>query len=68
MQMGRNQAGVNRVTALCSKQKTVLNLTQNNSANKKPILLELEIVLLKKLASEYQLFLLKDSADLMRKQ
>jgi hypothetical protein len=66
--MGRNQAGVNRVTALCSKQKTVLNLTQNNSANKKPILLELEIVLLKKLASEYQLFLLKDSADLMRKQ
>ena len=66
--MGRNQAGVNRVTALCSKQKTVLNLTQNNSANKKPILLELEIVLLKKLASKYQLFLLKDSADLMRKQ
>lgn len=66
--MGRNQAGVNRVTALCSKQKTVLNLTQNNSANKKPILLELEIMLLKKLASEYQLFLLKDSADLMRKQ
>ena len=66
--MGRNQAGVNSVTALCSKQKTVINLTQNNSANKKPILLELEIVLLKKLASEYQLFLLKDSADLMRKQ
>lgn len=44
------------------------SLTQNNFANKKPILLELEIVLLKKLALEYHLFLQKESEDLMRKQ
>lgn len=64
--MGRNKAGVNRVTDLCSKQKTVLNT--NNFANKKPILLELEIVLLKKFALEYQLFLQKEPEDLMKKE
>lgn len=43
------------------------SLTQNNFANKKPILLELEIVLLKKLVLEYQLFSQKGSAHLMGK-
>lgn len=43
------------------------SLTQNNFANKKPILLELEFLLLKKLVLEYQLFLQKESAHLMGK-